>query len=279
MKALRVKFFGKYITRLPDFVLNRHEDIPLPVSSASHHSEVQSCPVEFKRFVPSQDLSGPMIPMTGQETAKSKSRKRLEQELLLAEYKKRLSGTSQSELASDEDNVEKGIELFASEDRVVCYVDESSELDTLNKHAEDAPQDSITATNANCKAIQLTMGNQMATPATATSSKWVFSASIQFSLKRETIDGASSHVARLHHDASLNHQRMEEKDDDIDDDVVEEEGVEIVPFRNSNDEIMTEIDQTPLNDDSDNVAVMYVKEGTSCGLWCEDISSGDSDLP
>jgi hypothetical protein len=276
MKALRVKFFGKYITRLPDFVLNRHEDIPLPVSSACHHSEVEAYPIEFKRFVPSQDLSGPMIPMTGQETAKSKSRKRLEQELLFAEYQKRLSGTSQSELASDECNVEKGIELFASEDRVVCYVDECSELDTLNKHSENAPQDSITATNANCKAIQLTMGNQMVTPAIATSSKWVFSASIQFSLKREPI--ASSHVALLHDDASLNHRRIEEKDNDIDDDVVDEEGVEIVPLSISNDDIITESDQTPLNDDGDNDAVVYVKESTS-GKSYEDISSGDQVSP
>ncbi len=272
MKALRVKFFGKYITRLPDFVLDRHEDIPLPVSSAYHHSEVETYPIQFKRFVPSQSLSGSMIPMTGQETAKSKARKRLEQELLFAEYQKRLSGTSeQSELASDEDNVEEGIELFASEDRVVCY-------DTLNKHGKDVPQDSITNTNANCKAIQLTMGNQLVTP-TAASSKWVFSASIQFSMKRETVDGASSHVALLNDDASLNRKRIEEKEDDIVDDVVEEEGVEILQFSMSNDDIMTDIDQTPLNDDGDDVAVMYVKEGNSGELRSEDISSGDHDLP
>ena len=189
MKALRVKLFGKYITRLPEFNLTRHEDVPLPVSSARCSEQILSQPVEFKRFVPSQDLSGSMIPMTGQDVAKLEVRKRIEQERLYAEYQKRLSGKSQSALACEEDNLDEGVELIGNEDRMVCYYNESSGVDALTKSAEDAPQGKITTKSGSSgTAIQLSMGNQITNPASTSASKWIFSASIQLSLTKATVD-------------------------------------------------------------------------------------------
>lgn len=277
MKALRVKLFGKYITRLPDFNLTRHEDIPLPTSSACNcGGDINQ--VELKRFVPSQDLSGSMIPTTGQDIVKGHARTKMKQELLFAEYKKRLNDTSQSELAiaHDKTNVDEGVELFEREDRMVCHINESSELDAPT--AKDGTRDLITTTDTNCKAIQLTMSNQMTAPVNTTSSKWVFSASIQLSLKKETIGDESSHIALLlEEDTSLN-GRMIQNDDAHDDEIVAEEGVEIVPLIGSNDDVK-ECNQSPskLDCDGDNIAVLYVNEGTtSAGLFCD--NAGDSDL-
>lgn len=266
MKALRVKLFGKYITRLPDFNLTRHEDIPLPVSSACIcGGDVNQ--VELKRFVPSQDLSGSMIPTTGQHIGKGQARRRMKQELLFAEYNKRLNDTSQSELAQDKTNVDEGVELFEREDRMVYHINESSELDAPK--AGDGTRDLITNTDTNCKAIQLTMNNQMTAPVNTTSSKWVFSASIQFSLKKETIDCASSHVALLVDEDTSG--RTIQNDDDHDDEIVAGEGVEIVPLISSRDD--EECDQSC---DGANVAVVYVKEGIGGDLCCG--NAGYSDL-
>jgi hypothetical protein len=204
-----------------------------------------------------------MIPMIGQDEVKREARKRMEQELLFAEYQQRVSGKSQSDDSPEEDNFEEGVELIESEDRMVCYYKESPELDAVNKeNDEDAQRDKISTNGTNGKAIQLTMGNQITTPTTKTSSKWVFSASIEFSLKREMIDDVPASADLLcDDDASRMIDQIEQisdnDDDDDDDDVVTEEGVEIVPFSSSN-EVMEDLD----NDD-DNVAVLYLKDDTS----------------
>ena len=85
MKAFRVKLFGQFITRLPEFNLTRHEDVPLPESSAEpYHSEEE---IKVDRFVPSQDLSGDMIPMTGQDVVASRLKKQKEKDSVLSRPK------------------------------------------------------------------------------------------------------------------------------------------------------------------------------------------------
>lgn len=284
MKALRVKLFGKYITRLPEFNLTRHEDVPLPVSSARCSEQIISQPVEFKRFVPSQDLSGCMIPMTGQDVAKLEARKRIEQERLYAEYQKRLSGKSQSALACEEDNLDEGVELIGNEDRMVCYYNESSGVDALTKSAEDAPQGKITTKSGSSgTAIQLSMGNQITNPASISASKWVFSASIQLSLTKAPVDDVPTPVSLLRDD---DNGRIEQTDDDEEEaeeeqkenDFAAEEGVEIVPLSRSND-ISMEIEEPPskLDNDADNdVAVLYVKNIVCDGVRGCIATTGDS---
>ena len=72
MKAFRVKLFGKFITRLPELNLTRHEDVPLPQSFAEPYNSKEE--IKTVQFVPSQDLSGVMIPMTGQDAKERKLR-------------------------------------------------------------------------------------------------------------------------------------------------------------------------------------------------------------
>ena len=243
------------------------------MSSACHSEEVTK-PVEFKRFVPSQDLSGSMIPMTGQDEVKREAKKRMEQELLFAEYQKRLIGKSQFDYPPVEENLEEEcVELVEREDRFLCYYNESSALDAINNTNNKDAQGKITTNGTNGKVIQLTMGNQIMTPATNSSLKWVFSASIQFSLKREMIDDVSASADLLcDDDAPRRIDQIEQKgddddDDDNDDDVVTEEGVEIVPFSSSND-VMEDLD----NDD-DNVAVLYLKDDDTSGSCCNSIAT------
>ena len=283
MKALRVKLFGKYITRLPEFNLTRHEDVPLPVSSARCSEQIISQPVEFKRFVPSQDLSGCMIPMTGQDVAKLEARKRIEQERLYAEYQKRLSGKSQSALACEEDNLDEGVELIGNEDRMVCYYNESSGVDALTKSAEDAPQGKITTKSGSSgTAIQLSMGNQITNPASTSASKWIFSASIQLSLTKATVDDVPTPIPLLCDDEN---GRIEQTDDDKEkaleeqkEDFAAEEGVEIVPFSSSNNISMgIEEPTSKLDNDADNdVAVLFVKNIVCDGARDCIATTGDS---
>ena len=75
MKAFRVRLFGKYITTIPGFNLTRHEDVPLPESTAEpYHSEEE---VQTVKFIPSQDLSDAMMPITD-ETMQCKLMKQQE---------------------------------------------------------------------------------------------------------------------------------------------------------------------------------------------------------
>ncbi|KAL9182512.1 hypothetical protein ACHAXT_013164 [Thalassiosira profunda] len=119
MKAFRVRLFGTYITRLPDFNLVRHEDVPLPESSAEPYVSKREITVD--KFVPSQDLTGEMIPMTGQddEAETTAKRKKQEKESLLAQYRT-MADDPDSFAASDEDDadLDQGFELIGTEDSV-----------------------------------------------------------------------------------------------------------------------------------------------------------------
>ena len=249
-----MKLFGKYITRLPDYNLTRHEDVPLPMSSACHSRE-QIKPV---KFIPCQDLSGSMIPMTCQDVAKSQARKRKERELLVGEYQKRLSDKAQSKISPEEDNLDEGVELIGSEDRYVCYSSESAELCILNQEKRDIT-DAINSGN-NSTAIQLTMGNQLqfttSNKLAPAKSKWVFSASLQLSLKQEMIEEVPA--AALCDDTTSSYGRIEYCDD-----MIAEEGVEIVPLGSSADDGMTEHEllSTLQGEDDINTTVLFVKGG------------------
>ena len=71
-----MKLFGQFIMRLPEYHLTEHADVPLPQSYAEpYHSEEEIKPT---KFVPLQDLTGTMIPVTGQDTAENEARKQKE---------------------------------------------------------------------------------------------------------------------------------------------------------------------------------------------------------
>ena len=66
--AFRVRLFGPFITKLPQCELARHEDVPLPESSAEpYHRGIDD--IDAKLFIPGQNLNGVMIPSTGEYNA------------------------------------------------------------------------------------------------------------------------------------------------------------------------------------------------------------------
>lgn len=230
MKAFRVKLFGSFITRLPELNLTRHQDVPLPESSCEpYYAEKE---VRAVKFVPAQDLSGCMIPMTGQDAAESQLRKRREQERLFGLYQNMVDDTTQStEPVPEEDDLDESFELVGTEDRVVCLHSESSDVGTheltmttqenLSVRRNSSDRDIVVSD----KAIQLALGNQLLPHGIERSptSKWVFSASIQLSLRKEAIKEEDQTTALCDEASNL----IEDAD------AVAEEGVEIVPFLSS----------------------------------------------
>ena len=250
MKAFRVKLFGQFITRLPEFNLTRHEDVPLPESSAEpyHHSEE----IKVDRFVPSQDLSGDMIPMTGQDVVASQLKKQKEKEGLLGMYKKMARVTTSNESVPEEE-LDEGFELIGSENRVVCMHSESS------GEADEKGSTELATTTSNSerdiiisdKAIQLASENQLQ-PLNSSKSKWVFSASIQLSLRKETVEENPTPALSYGKKKGLIKQTSE----------LAEQGVEVVPLLGSDDDSTAQPDaQSRLEDDTDDhVSVLYVKD-------------------
>ena len=253
MKAFRVKLFGQFITRLPEFNLTRHEDVPLPESSAEPytHSEEE---IKVDRFVPSQDLSGDMIPMTGQDVVASQLKKQKEKEGLLGMYKKMAHATTSQESVPEEE-LDEGFELIGSENRIVCMHSESS------GEADEKSSTELVTTTSNSerdiiisdKAIQLASENQLQ-PLNSSKSKWVFSASIQLSLRKETVEENPTPALSYGKKKGLIKQTSE----------LAEQGVEVVPLLGSDDDGTAQPDaQSRLEDDTDDhVSVLYVKDDT-----------------
>ena len=260
MKAFRVKLFGEFITRLPEFNLVRHDDVPLPESSAEpyHQSEIK-----VERFVPSQDLSGVIIPMTGQDAVQNQLNKQKEKELLLGQYHHKMANsTSPSESAQSEEEVDEGFELIGSENQVVCL--HSPQSSTLSATDNDKVTSSeLAATSSSSegdvvvssdKAIQLALENQLQPHSgggSPTQSKWVFSASIKLSLRKEIVEGETqtTPIAAICDEEDRDLIRQKSSD-------VLEEGIEIVAGEIAESDPQSEFEDTQ----NDHVSVLYVKK-------------------
>jgi len=264
MKAFRVKLFGIYITRLPEFNLTRHEDIPLPESFAEpYHSEEE---ISAVKFVPSQDLTGAMIPMTGQDAVQRKTRKEKEKDGLIGQYQKMSKKRSEPAAVSvPEEEVEEGFELMCTENQVVCLQSESSIEPTSG--ADDTNSTEITHARrpsepVSDRAIQLALEKEVQEHNMMKKSpkkqSWIFSASISLSLRQQTVDDASTPAICN----SLTEAICDGSDNMIESmDYIVEEGVEIVPFVGSANDGMAGSNTTlQLENGSDHVSVFYVKD-------------------
>ena len=265
MKAFRVKLFGKYITNVPGFSLTRHEDVPLPESSAEPFQSQEE--VKTVKFIPSQELSGTMIPITD-DTIRSQSRKQRERDTLVNQYRRRVTDRKVIDSATEDDELDEGYELIGTEDRVVCLHSTFAEVGALDAakmestHKRSKSDGDVVVAD---KEIQLAMKSQLQ-PDDASKSMWVFSASIKLSLRKETIEGGSWTPAICDDATAIcaettSNGMIEQMDG------LAEEGVEIVPFFGSfNDDNAGSDSQTALVESSgnDHVSVFYLKDETHC---------------
>ena len=264
MKAFRVKLFGKYITTNPGFNLTRHEDVPLPESSAEPYQSEEE--VKTVKFIPSQELSGAMIPITD-DTIRSKSRKQKERDTLVNQYRRRVTDRKVIDSATKDDELDEGYELIGIEDRVVCLHSSLAEVGALDAAKMEATH-KISKLGGDVvgagKEIQLAMESQLQ-PHDASKSKWVFSASIKLSLRKETIEGGSGTPAICDDTTAIcadtTSDGMIEQMDGI-----AEEGVEIVPFLGSfNDDNAGSVSHALVESSgNDHVLVFYFKDETQC---------------
>ena len=195
MKAFRVRWFGKFITRLPDYNLTRHEDVPLPESFAEPY---QSEDVTSKRFIPSQDLSGSMVPLIGQNADERRAKVESEKDCLVGLYQTMTDQSPDHMVHSpEEDNVneDEGFEIIGgSENQIICL---PSESEAATKEVKGPNSTEITAARSNSerdivvsdKAIQSALEKELLRQSSnrrlPSKSKWVFSATVAFSLRRE----------------------------------------------------------------------------------------------
>jgi hypothetical protein len=277
MKAFRVKLFGKYITTIPGFNLTRHEDVPLPESTAEpYHSEEE---VQTVKFIPSQDLSDAMMPITD-DTVQCKLMKQQEKYRLLSSYEKRVNDRElfDSSAAVSDDLVE-GYELIGTNDQMVCLHSTKEEKDSSHMKNKS---DLVKTTD---KSIQLKTSDKA-------KYKWTFTASIQLMLKKEPVEECSTPDAPLFcgdtaatllcedtagallcedtadallcEDTAAIHNEMIEEMDDL-----SQEGVEIIPVLGSNDDdddddegkCVTDLKPTStIIERNDNVSMFYLNQ-------------------
>ena len=265
MKAFRVKLFGDFITRLPEFNLTRHEDVPLPQSFAEpYHSEED---IKTAQFVPSQDLSGAMIPMTGQDAIERKLKKEEERDHLLKQFQDISNNNLQTTTSVTEGETEPGFELVSSESekRLVC-VPSSASVGAIGKGSRDT----ITHTRSNSsreimvsdEAIQSALEGELGEPKKSENlnRKWVFSAQFSFSLRQETSREKPTTPA-LCNGTNKNLLGANTGQEKRLMDSIKEEGVELVPFVGLQESTAGSDASLQLEKGQDNVSVLYVKDG------------------
>eukprot|EP00956_Cyclotella_meneghiniana_P020727 scaffold36991_cov79-Cyclotella_meneghiniana.AAC.3 len=247
LKAFRVKLFGEYITKLPDYELSRHEDIPLPESSAEpYHGDDN---VEAKLFIPGQNIQGAMIPSTTEYNTQSQMTSSSERDLILDQYKVMAANLA---IGSPDECLHDDFELVSDEDQIVCLrspslVDNDSleSRQSMIKRLSSRTIQTALDQDMQQKTIDVPQQGQQ-------KSRWIFSASIQLSLKQESeregemVDG----LPLL--DADMQEQKLIE--DHVANNAIEEEGVEVVPY--------LECEENESNKDDDNtdhVSVLYLK--------------------
>jgi len=270
MKAFRVKLFGKYITTIPGFNLTLHEDVPLPESSAEPHSEEE---VKIVKFIPSQELSGAIIPITD-NTIQSQSSKQSENDCFVNKYRKRVTERKLFDSAREDDDLDEGYEIIGNEDCLVCVHSTFAELGALDTtkmaltHNRSKSERDLVVTD---KAIQLAIQNQLQ-PLDTSKSKWIFSASIKLSLRKEMIEGGGGAPTSC---ADTTSNNMIEQMDSL-----AEEGVEIVPFLGSlnDDNAGSDLQTTLVVSSSDHVSVFYFKEAKVLVDECTETKSSEAEL-
>jgi hypothetical protein len=267
MKAFRVRLFGKYITTIPGFNLTRHEDVPLPESTAEpYHSEEE---VQTVKFIPSQDLSDAMMPITD-DTVQCKMMKQQEKDQLLSNYEKRVNDRELFDSAAAVgDELVEGYELIGTKDRLVCFHSTKEEKDLSHMKNKS---DLVKTTD---KSIQLKTSDKA-------KYKWTFTASIQLMLKKEPVEECSTPDAPLLCGDTAATLLCEDTADalmcedtagsllcedtaaicnEMEMDDLSQEGIEIVPVHGLNDDGNADLKPTSITiERNDNVSMFYLNQ-------------------
>lgn len=229
--------------------LSRHEDVPLPESSAEPY---RGEAIEAKQFIPGQNLHGVMIPSTGEFNERSQESVSKERDTLIDQFHNLV--TNQSAINDEDDISDEGFELVTNENQIVCV---SSDVAENNSETRMTRDHSSVHNNIPQRSIQKMPESQIQKVHDAhqqTKSKWVFSASIHMSLTREPLqnDEAAALLENDSPDIMIDYDSPNE---------IEEEGVEVVPFLCEENEPSRD-DQLASSDEcvDDHVSVLYVKE-------------------
>jgi len=241
LKAFRVKLFGEYITRLPEYNLTRHEDIPLPESKAEIYRGNDN--ISIKAAIAGQSLCGQMIPRLGQDNDTAIGAQEAAREDVMKQYEKFMQlKRNRSDQNVDGDDVSgEGFELVSGDDdEIGCLLSAvSAECDSINQETDDEStgSDSVGDVVVSDRAIQAALGNRLQRSDVfgRTKSRWSIYASFSLSIKKEMVPNQPLLTSSDNTDAKLvanndngSERRMiKYKDDDSD---VEEEGVEVVPL-------------------------------------------------
>ena len=279
MKAFRVKLFGQYITRLPDFNLTRHEDTPLPESSAEPYRSKQRVK-DVRKFVPSQDLSGAMIPMTGQEATERRVKMGKDKDTLVGKFQEMVCETPELTYAPSQEDLDEGYELNLQEDRVVCLHSESEDIakSTESKEITPARCNSERSVVLSDQMVQLALEKELGEPRQkkgGSKTKWIFSAKVLLSLRKEAEQDSPSPPAL---ESSAGPALCDANN--LIEHSVEEEGVEIVPLLEAtNDGTKVSGSSSHLESESEHVSLFYVKENRLADddIEIKESTSGDGD--
>lgn len=246
-----MRLFGPFITKLPEYELARHEDVPLPESSAEpYHCGVDS--IDAKLFIPGQNLNGVMIPSTGEYNAISQAALS-DKDNLVDQFNSLLKNELDSTRRPD-DVIHENFELVSSNsNQVVCIrSDENcSEAQMIKRLSSRTIQTALD--NHQARQIQ-----EVKTPLKQKSSRWVFTASVHLSLTKEVNDAESHHNPLLDYD-----RRNQPMIEDDDTNAIEEEGVEVVPYLSGEENEPIRDDNLVSQDEhaeNEHISVLYVKE-------------------
>ena len=241
-----MKLFGEYITKLPDYELSRHEDIPLGESSAEpYHGDGN---VETKLFIPGQNIQGAMIPSTTEYNAQSQMTSLSVRDFILDQYKLMAANLA---IRSPDESLHDEFELVNNEDQIVC-VRSPSLVDNDSPESEQSMMKRLSSRTIQTALDQDIKQKSIDGPQQGqNNSRWVFSASIQLSLKQEKERGGgiANNLPLLHGD--IQGQKLIK--DHVANNAIEEEGVEVVPY------LQCEKNVPDRDDDTDHVSVLYLK--------------------
>lgn len=247
LKAFRVRLFGKYITRLPEYNLTRHEDVPLPESTAEPY-----CGSEIKPslIVPGQNLTGVMIPNSGRDLTSTRATASEEKKKKLIEHYQQFSEAQQRQTISMpiDNEVVEGFELVKPEEGQITCVPSEKEQTRLVRRLSSGRDPNVSE-----RELEAALDSPLQKGYDPTKQKrWVFSASIQLSFKQESADNRS--------DLELCDDRNGRKMIQYVPEEIEEEGVEIIPLlgmgSNLDENESPNVDEF---DDNARVSVLYVK--------------------
>mmetsp|Transcript_8253 Transcript_8253/g.17758 ORF Transcript_8253/g.17758 Transcript_8253/m.17758 type:complete len:1105 (-) Transcript_8253:213-3527(-) len=127
LKAFRTKLFGNFITRVAKVNLSRHIDVPEPQSFAElYHcdNKIKSC----RRFIPSQDIGGVMIPRAGYNSQEVEALRDRDKELQ-KQFRILMSNNVHLTPTEPEETSDESFELVQSpNNQVVCMVNHDASI-------------------------------------------------------------------------------------------------------------------------------------------------------